>query len=327
MNAITRLSMSGSASDADRLALIVYLDHLAPSGRRSMRSLLQRVGACFGWQGDCAEWPWLSLSYAALMHLRATLSTSDLSVNTVNTMLAAVRGVLKAGFQLGAYSADEWQRIQAVPNVRGRRVTKGRQLTPREVERLLAACRADDNPLRALRDEAILMVLLYAGLRRTELVRLNMDDFNPRSGLLQIQFGKGNKQRALSLPNPAKQKLKAWLKQRGAMSMSGPLFVRCDEPPSKQRQKQNCKKPMSATPCALNAHQVYALLRRRCRQAQVALCSPHDLRRTFVSRLLELGVDLNTTRQLAGHEHVQTTTLYDRRSDKNQRQAMANFRF
>jgi integrase/recombinase XerD len=325
MNAITRLSMSCIASDVDRLAFTVYLDHLAPSGRRSMRSLLQRAGACFGWQGDCAEWPWLSLRYAALMQLRATLSASDLSVNTINTTLAAVRGVLKAGFQLGAYSADEWQRIQAVPNVRGQRVTKGRQLTPREVERLLAACRADDNSLRALRDEAILTVLLYAGLRRTELVRLNVDDFNPRSGLLQIQFGKGNKQRAISLPNLAKQKLKVWLKQRGAMP--GPLFVCCDEPPSKQRQKQNCKKPTSITPSALSAHQVYALLRRRCRQAQVALCSPHDLRRTFVSRLLELGVDLNTTRQLAGHEHVQTTTLYDRRSDKNQRQAMANFRF
>jgi len=141
---------------------------------------------------------------------------------------------------------------------------------------------------------------------------------------LQVQFGKGNKQRALSLPNPAKQKLKVWLKQRG--SIPGPLFV-CDDPQCKQSPNRKSKQSKTTTPHALNAHQVYALLRRRCRQANVARCSPHDLRRTFVSRLLELGVDLNTTRQLAGHEHVQTTTLYDRRSEKNQRQAMANFGF
>lgn len=325
MNATTRITISCIAGEHDRAALTIYLDHLAPSGRRSMRSLLQRVGASFGWQGDSDEWPWLSLRYAALMQLRATLSASDLSVNTINTSLAAVRGVLKTGFQLGTYAAHDWQRIQSVPNVRGQRKAKGRQLTPREVERLLSVCRADIDPVRALRDEAMLTVLLYAGLRRTELVRLNVDDFAPRSGILQVRFGKGNKQRALSLPTTAKQILKAWLKRRG--SIPGPLFIRLDEPPSKYRPKQNGKKTTSATPRALNAHQVYALLRRRCRQAKVALCSPHDLRRTFVSRLLELGVDLNTTRQLAGHEHVQTTTLYDRRSEKTQRQAMANFGF
>lgn len=325
MNAVTCLSMSCVDVAQDRAALTIYLDHLAPSGRRSMHSLLQRVGACFGWQGDSDQWPWLSLRYAMVMQLRAALSASDLSVNTINTTLAAVRGVLKAGFQLGAYAANDWQRIQAVPNVRGQRKTKGRQLTPREVERLLAACRVDENPIRALRDEALLTLLLYAGLRRTELVRLTVDDFEPRSGVLLVRCGKGNKQRALSLPTTAKRTLKAWLKQRG--SLPGPLFVRFDESSSKQRPKQNRKKPTSATPRALNAHQVYALLRRRCRQANLELCSPHDLRRTFVSRLLELGIDLNTARQLVGHEHVQTTTLYDRRSEKHRRQAMANFGF
>lgn len=331
MNAGVRLSMSCVDVTQDRAALTVYLDHLAPSGRRSMRSLLQRVGLHFTWQGDLHEWPWLSLRYAAVMQLRASLWESGLSVNTVNTMLAAVRGVLKAGFQMGTYPASDWQRIQAVPNVRGQRLAKGRQLSAREVERLFMVCRADQSACRALRDEAILTVLLYAGLRRTELVRLKLEDFDPRSGVLQVCFGKGNKQRALQLPKTAKQKLKAWLKQRG--SLPGPLFVRLDETPFKQGQykndnsSRNGKKPKTTQQHALNAHQVYALLRRRCREAKVSLCSPHDLRRTFVSRLLELGVDLNTTRQLAGHEHLQTTTLYDRRSEKSQRQAMANFGF
>ncbi len=146
--------------------------------------------------------------------------------------------------------------------MRGQRVAKGRQLTSREVERLFAVCRNDQSAFLAVRDEATLAVLLYAGLRRTELIRLKLEDFDPRSGVLQVQFGKGNKQRALSLPNPAKQKLKAWLKQRG--SMPGPLFLRLDEPQSgRSRDKnaapnQNCKQKIATPLQALNAHQVRA---------------------------------------------------------------------
>lgn len=77
----------------------------------------------------------------------------------------------------------------------------------------------------------------------------------------------------------------------------------------------------------LSALRVYGIVKGRAREAGIEPCSPHDLRRTFVTRLLEQGVDFNTARQLAGHEHIQTTALYDRRHIKTQRQAMANFCF
>jgi len=125
----------------------------------------------------------------------------------------------------------------------------------------------------------------------------------------------------LLLPTQAKQALKRWLHGRGGMP--GPLFCqlaktqRCSDQDHVQRNRsrQGC---LPTEP--INAHQVYALLRRRCRQAKLKPCSPHDLRRTFISKLLEQGVDFNTTRQLAGHEHLQTTALYDRRTVKTQRQ-------
>ena len=53
-------------------------------------------------------------------------------------------------------------------------------------------------------------------------------------------------------------------------------------------------------------------LRRRCQQAGVQRCSPHDLRRSFVSGLLDRGVDLGTVQDLAGHADPKTTRLYDR---------------
>jgi len=49
--------------------------------------------------------------------------------------------------------------------------------------------------------------------------------------------------------------------------------------------------------------------------------SPHDLRRTFITRLLEQNVDLNTVRQMAGHADISTTIMYDKRSEKVMQQA------
>jgi integrase/recombinase XerD len=59
----------------------------------------------------------------------------------------------------------------------------------------------------------------------------------------------------------------------------------------------------------------------------LARFTPHDLRRTFISQLLEVGTDLVTVQQLAGHIHLSTTALYDRRGEHAKRQAMSRLPF
>ena len=65
----------------------------------------------------------------------------------------------------------------------------------------------------------------------------------------------------------------------------------------------------------------YDVLRRRAAEAGVSSCSPHDLRRTFVSNLLDAGADLVTVQNLAGHASPATTARYDRRGEETKRVA------
>jgi integrase/recombinase XerD len=299
-------------SSGSRTALTLYLDNLAPSGRRSMRSLLQQVATINKWSGPLEEMPWLSLRYEQVACIRAALRQARKSPNTINTTLAALRGVLKAGFLLGEIPAREWQQLQAISALPRQCRSVGRPLAVGEVTRLFNVC-LKDGTVQGIRDSAILALLAYGGLRRSEVAALVIADYTCRNGKLTVREDKGQRQRELVFPMEAREHLRQWLQCRG--KKPGPLFC--------QLAKSSAVLPEQG----INAQAVYAMLKRRSREAGIAPCSPHDLRRTFVTRLLEQGVDFNTVRQLAGHEQIQTTVLYDRRNIKSQRQAMANFSF
>jgi integrase len=288
----------------------IYLQSLAPSGRAGIRSLLNFCAALLDPACSAANYPWQHLNYSKTAKLRAELLDAGYAVATVNLALAALRGLARVAFNLGALDAAELTRIYAVKRVKGEVVRKGRSLTRAEVKALIAACRNTGSPVRAARDEALLLVAVGTGLRAMELTSLHVDDLDLISGVLHVKRGKGRKERLIHLPIRVLRSVMRWLKSSGCEA--GAVFTRVSR-------AGGCGSEQ------LSTQGLTSILAELAEKAGVASFSPHDLRRTYITHLLERGADLNTVRQLAGHSDISTTTRYDFRGVRSLAAASKSF--
>ena len=284
----------------------VYLDSLAPSGRRSVKSLLHSSATIIGFDGLLEEMPWNLIEYQHLALIRTNLNQQGKAVNTINLALSSVRGVMKACFNLKLINADQLLRLNQIKPLRGERLPSGRSLNKSERTKLYCSC-SQDKTSTGNRDHAVIALMLATGIRRSEVIAINIDDFDSRTGALTIQSGKGNKQRSVHLNTESRQIVRQWLAERGRLP--GSLF-----------------NPITKTGTilikALSSQTIYDIIKQRSEQAKIEHVRPHDLRRTFVTQLLDAGVDINTTRQLVGHTDIQTTARYDCRDQKAQKRAV-----
>jgi site-specific recombinase XerD len=251
---------------------------------------------------DAEALPWHQLRYPHTQALRVALA-ARYSPATANRHLAALRGVLREAWRLGLMSAEDFQRATDLPAVRGERLPRGRGLSRGELRSLFDSCRSGKTA--DARDAALLAVLYAAGLRRSELVGLDVTDYVPETGALVVK-GKGNKERTAFIDNGAADAMTAWLLTRG--NADGPLFC-----------------PITQTGHVvirpMTDQAVYAILRSRAVKAKVRHFSPHDLRRSCVSDLLDAGVDISVVQQFVGHANVTTTARYDRRGEQAKKRA------
>lgn len=168
-------------------------------------------------------------------------------------------------------------------------------LSEAEVDRLLDA--PDQATPEGLRDRAMLEVLYATGMRVSELVGLRLAQVDLQVGLVR-PFGKGKKERLVPLSEPAIAKLERYLGDaRGALLRAGgrgaspAVFVtRRGGPMTRQGFWKNLKR--------------YALI------ADVREVSPHELRHSFATHLLEHGADLRSVQAMLGHADISTTEIY-----------------
>lgn len=273
-----------------------YLLSLAPSGRKAVASLLQTCSRLLDHNLTAEKYPWHELTFAEVSMVRAELLTRDYAVASVNLALSALRGLGEIAFNMGLMNAENVARIRAVKRVKGNARRQGRSLSRAEVKALLHAAKQHPCTAKRTRDQALLLVACGAGLRASELVSLQINDFVAATGLLQVREGKGRKFRAVHLAKPIIAALNAWIRNRG--QSSGALFARVS------RGGQPAIAMMTKAGLA-------AVLEDLRLKAGLDPFTPHDMRRTFITHLLAEGADINTVRQLAGHSDIATTARYD----------------
>jgi len=308
----TGLAMTLRASELslDRNPAAVYLAGLSESGRRTMHQALDVMAGMLTGNADALACNWAGLRFQHTAAIRSKLGESYAPA-TVNKMLCALRGVLKAAWQLGFMTAEDYHKARSVKNVEGQTLPAGRELSTGELTALLHVCEIDPTPAGA-RDAAFIAVMYAAGVRREELVNLDIQDYDAdcknsptEAGRLVIR-GKRNKERTAYMLNGASRAVNDWLSVRG--DFDGPLFV-------------PVRKNGAILDRRMTTQAVYNVLKKRAGEANVSEFSPHDLRRTFVSDLLEAGADIAVVSRMAGHASVNTTARYDRRPEEAKRKA------
>lgn len=265
-----------------------------------MTSFLNSVAKLFGVSSH-VNFAWEKLDKDVVNIIRDKLHEKKLSISAINTTLSAIRKTCNEAFSSKLMTADQFQRIKLIPNLKGRRVRKHRTIKSSVTKSFLKSC--DDNSFKGLRDSLIYMLLIGCGLRRAECARLMLSDVDLSECELLVH-GKGNKQRSVGIPKQVIEHLNIYLVDiRGFQA--GPLIVKFnkDDEPVQSSIKDDINKCL--TPAAIN----YILKKR------LKTLKPHDLRAEYATALIEAGHSLNTVKDLLGHSSVTTTQIYIRHDD------------
>jgi len=139
-----------------------------------------------------------------------------------------------------------------------------------------------------------------------------MVDVDTETGAIIVRGGKGRKDRTTYAINGTLEALQGWAEARG--TIPGPFLF-----PIAKSGKIDTHR--------MSDQAVYLVLRKRAQQAKVRGFSPHDLRRTFSSEMLDAGVDIATVQKMMGHADPSTTARYDRRGEEAKRKAASLLHF
>jgi integrase/recombinase XerC len=250
---------------------------------------------------------------AAIRSFLAELYRTHRSRKSAGRKLAAVRAFARYLRREGAI-ADDPGALVATP--------KFEDKLPEhlEIDEVAALIETPDtqSPL-GRRDRAMLELFYASGLRLSELVGLDLGDVNIGSRLVRV-LGKGAKERVVPFNQSAAEALRAYLKDRPLLEQQA-LRQRVGPPKPSSRQGLPRRQPRGsagATPLFLNARggrltgrSVHRLVRQYVARCSLRCgISPHALRHSFATHLLERGADLRAIQELLGHAQLSTTQRY-----------------
>lgn len=267
------------------LAIQRFLDHLA--ARRSAHTV-KSYGADLGQLAAfVASKEGSDGRIESLTHpnLQAFLRAYGGSPTTRARKLSSLRSFCKFLRKEGLLENDPTEPLEAPI----RRKSLPKALSRQQTSDLLEG---NDRSRSPLRDAALLELMYAAGLRVSEAVGVNLPDLDLRDGSLRVR-GKGNKDRVTLFGEPCRRALRAYLAgERTPPAMGEPLFTN----------------PEGRRIAVRTAHRI---VKRWALQAGLPPeTSPHTLRHSFATHLLDGGADLKSVQQLLGHESLATTQIY-----------------
>ena len=290
--AMTDETAEPAVSSAWEAALLDYRRELERRG--SSRHTLRAYG---GDLAELAEWATRQgkepgfLVYRDLRSYAAALSERGLARASVARKLAAVRSFHDHLTRTGAAPQNPAE-LLPMPKKESR---LPRVLAPDDIARLLDRIPAS-GPLE-VRDRAMLEVTYACGLRAEEIINLDDDSVDFDSEALRVT-GKGSKTRIVPMGEPAQRALDRYLRQ------ARPALANDRAEPALFLSRRGRR---------LSPSDVRRRLDRWVREAAVAgHVSPHTLRHSFATHLLEGGADLRSIQELLGHSSVSTTQVYTR---------------
>ena len=217
-----------------------------------------------------------------------SLRSAGISARSVARALAAIRGMFRF------LVAERHLKHDPTENLENPRVWTSlpKSLQPHEVEALLAA--PDRSSPQGMRDRAMLELLYATGLRVSELVHVKVDDVVMDAGFLRT-MGKGSKERIVPFGDAARDAIVEYVeKGRAHFDKRGDVHLF-----------------LSNRGRAMSRQSFWMKIVRYAREAGIAShISPHVLRHSFATHLLENGADLRSVQLMLGHSDISTTQIY-----------------
>lgn len=263
-----------------------YLEHERAYSRHTVVSYQRDLARLQGFFQTHQIPDWAAFSHDQARAYAASLHRGGLAGKSIRRLLSAARSFYTYLSRRGGVALNPLVGVTA-PKV-GRVLPK--TLTADQAAQLMNVS-GDD--FLALRDRALFELLYSSGLRVSELVALSLHDIDLAQGTVRIVAGKGKKTREVPIGRHARAALERWLEARAALdSGSSALFL-------------------NRSGRRLGVRSVQQRLR-RCAQRQglSARVSPHVLRHSFATHLLESSGDLRAVQELLGHADISTTQIY-----------------
>lgn len=291
----------------------------SPHTQRAYRDDVMTFVRFMGWRWPDDSMSLLGVSIKNVLEFRESLVRAGAAPKTINRRISSLSSFYK---YLGGAAAELRLPI-SVPNpAHAQFIARSSSDAQRET-RALSATRARQlmgmpvgDSLVEARDRAILKVFLYSGIRLGTGCRLKVSDFHQDGDEATLRLHeKGNKRRSIGIHFAAAQALQEYIGQAGLTS--GPLF----RPRMHARNDQLANRPIDEVTMWRTIEGYLSRLPSAMQELQLpdgttkceCIYSPHSLRATTATLLLDAGVDITKVQELLGHRHLTTTQIYDKR--------------